>query len=188
MPNLPSVQIVARKRAKVSAQHTASIGQKPIPCCSNCWHHDIGRDRLERRLCVRCNAFCIAGIMPQSQNAKDRHQRQRNDPCTKGRLLQGWTGPLETGSGGAPPESPAGSKLARHAARSGRLVENDGRAPGKEKYRGVVANKLAASDGRQRGRIPTAIPRDGHCDAGGWKLLAEEEAKLSGMRSKPGAQ
>jgi len=35
---------------------------------------------------------------------------------------------------------------------------------------------------------PTPIPSDGHCDAGGWKLLAEKEAKLNGMRSKPGAQ
>jgi len=54
--------------------------------------------------------------------------RQETPETTGQKQPQGWTGPLETGSGGAGPESPAGSKPARHAACSGRLVENDGHA------------------------------------------------------------
>ena len=51
----------------------------------------------------------------------------RSAPEAKGRLQpQGWTGPIDTGSGGAPPESPRGQS-AGHAAGAGRIDKNDGR-------------------------------------------------------------
>jgi hypothetical protein len=46
----------------------------------HCWHQKKHwkrwKDIPKGRLRVRCDAFSVAGIMPQPQNAKDRNQRQ----------------------------------------------------------------------------------------------------------------
>ena len=79
---------------------------------------------------------CVGGIMSAPARAEDKPAdksgystgRQQTPETTGQKQPQGWTGPLETGSGGAPPESPQGQKSARHAIGARGVVEDDGRA------------------------------------------------------------
>ena len=173
----------------MSAQHTASIGQNSIPCRSNLLasRHRKGQIRTSTVRALQCvlhRRYHATVIKCQgSKSAAAKRSVHRGSAATR------LDRPARNRVRWRTPESPAGSKPAQHAARFGRPVENDGRAGQGQIARCCgEANKSVASDGRQRDRIPTAIPSDGHCDAGGWKLLAEDDAKLSGMRSKPGAQ
>ena len=59
---------------------------------------------------------CVGGIMSAPARAEDKPAdksgystgRQQTPETIGQKQPQGWTGPLETGSGGAPPESPQG--------------------------------------------------------------------------------
>jgi hypothetical protein len=59
---------------------------------------------------------CVFGIVPGSAWAEDKPAdksgystgRQQTPETIGQKQPQGWTGPIETGSGGAPPESPQG--------------------------------------------------------------------------------
>ena len=57
-----------------------------------------------------CWAFSCGSAMAQADSKNDLNSPTgRSAPEEKGQLQpQGWTGPLETKSGGAPPESPQG--------------------------------------------------------------------------------
>ena len=71
---------------------------------------------------------CVGGIMSAPAWAEDKPAdksgystgRQQTPETTGQKQPQGWTGPLETGSGGAPPESPQGqSPLGMQSAPEG---------------------------------------------------------------------
>jgi len=57
-----------------------------------------------------CSALSCGCAIAQADSKKDVNSATgRSAPEEKGQLQpQGWTGPLETKSGGAPPESPQG--------------------------------------------------------------------------------
>jgi hypothetical protein len=68
---------------------------------------------------IICTAYSIGTANAQTNS--ESKQPQKSDyntgrtvmPETKGQLQpQGWTGPIDTGSGGAPPESPQGQSPA----------------------------------------------------------------------------
>lgn len=54
-------------------------------------------------------ALCLAGSALAQPAQTDSPSAQKTPPEEKGQLQpQGWTGPINTGSGGAPAESPQG--------------------------------------------------------------------------------
>jgi len=79
-------------------------------------------------VCLMCGVV-TAPAMAQT-GEKPSGKTEYSTGCTKApetagqKQPRGWTGPTETGSGGAACGKPTGAEPARDAGRSGKLVEN----------------------------------------------------------------